>query len=73
MSLFNHILSFDDNSVLVVEIRILLDDIIKTFLAKGWFSYYSRFKIYNNSFNCRRCPWKIITRKEVLEILNGLN
>ena len=40
MKYFNHILSFDENSgILVVESGILLDDIINTFLPKGWFPY----------------------------------
>ena len=40
MKYFNHILSFDDNSgILVVESGILLDDIINSFLPKGWFPY----------------------------------
>ena len=40
MKYFNHILSFDDSSgILVTESGVLLDDIIKTFLPKGWFPY----------------------------------
>ena len=40
MKYFNHIISFDDNSgVLEVESGILLEDIINTFLPKGWFPY----------------------------------
>ena len=40
MKYFNHILSFDDNSgILVVESGILLNDIINSFLPKGWFPY----------------------------------
>ena len=40
MKYFNHIISFDDNSgVLIVESGILLNDIIKTFLPRGWFPY----------------------------------
>ena len=38
MKYLNHIISFDDISgILVVESGILLDDIINTFLPKGWF------------------------------------
>ncbi len=40
MKYLNHIISFDNSSgVLVVETGILLDDIIKTFLPRGWFPY----------------------------------
>tara|TARA_Y100001935_G_scaffold167362_1_gene137856 strand:- start:3040 stop:4383 length:1344 start_codon:yes stop_codon:yes gene_type:complete len=40
MKYLNHILSFDDNSgILVVETGILLNDIINTFLPRGWFPY----------------------------------
>ena len=40
MKYLNHIISFDDISgILVVESGILLDDIINTFLPKGWFPY----------------------------------
>ncbi len=40
MKYLNHIISFDDISgVLVVETGILLNDIIKIFLPKGWFPY----------------------------------
>ena len=40
MKYFNHIISFDDSSgILEVEAGILLEDIINTFLPKGWFPY----------------------------------
>ena len=40
MKYFNHIISFDDSSgVLEVESGILLEDIVNTFLPKGWFPY----------------------------------
>ncbi len=40
MKYLNHILSFDDNSgILEVETGILLNDIINTFLPRGWFPY----------------------------------
>ena len=40
MKYFNHILSFDDSSgILVVESGILLEDVINTFLPRGWFPY----------------------------------
>jgi FAD/FMN-containing dehydrogenases len=40
MKNFNNILSFDeDNGTLIVESGVLLEDIIKTFLPKGWFPY----------------------------------
>lgn len=40
MKHFNHILSFDNNSgILEVESGVLLEDIIKNFLPKGWFPY----------------------------------
>ncbi len=40
MKYLNHMLSFDDNSgILVVETGILLNDIINTFLPRGWFPY----------------------------------
>ena len=40
MKYLNQIISFDDSSgVLVVESGILLNDIINTFLPRGWFPY----------------------------------
>ena len=40
MKYFNHIISFDDSfGILVVESGVLLEDIIKTFLPRGWFPY----------------------------------
>ncbi len=40
MKYFDHILSFDDSSgILVAESGVLLEDIIQTFLPKGWFPY----------------------------------
>ena len=40
MKYFDHILSFDDSSgILVAESGVLLGDIIHTFLPKGWFPY----------------------------------
>ncbi len=40
MKYFNHIISFNDkDGCLVVEAGVLLEDIIKTFLPKGWFPY----------------------------------
>ncbi len=40
MKNFNNILSFnEDNGTLIVESGVLLEDIIKTFLPKGWFPY----------------------------------
>ena len=40
MKYFNHILSFDNLSgILVVESGVLLKDIINTFVPKGWFPY----------------------------------
>ncbi len=40
MKYLNHIISFDDNlGILVVESGILLNDIINTFLPRGWFPY----------------------------------
>ena len=38
MSNFNRFLSFDENNgLLVTQAGVLLDDVIKTFLSKGWF------------------------------------
>ena len=40
MKYFNHMLSFDNKSgILEVESGVLLEDILKTFLPKGWFPY----------------------------------
>ena len=40
MKYLNHIISFDDDlGILVVESGILLNDIINTFLPRGWFPY----------------------------------
>ena len=40
MKYFNHILSFEDKmGILTVESGILLEDIINTFLPRGWFPY----------------------------------
>ena len=40
MKYFNHILSFDDKlGILVAESGVLLEDIINTFLPRGWFPY----------------------------------
>lgn len=40
MKYFDHILSFDDSSgILVAESGILLEDVINTFLPRGWFPY----------------------------------
>jgi len=40
MKYFNHIISFDESSgILEVEAGILLEDIVNTFLPKGWFPY----------------------------------
>ncbi len=40
MKYLNHIISFDNHSgILVVETGILLNDIINTFLPRGWFPY----------------------------------
>ena len=61
MKYFNHIISFDDSfGILVVESGVLLEDIIKTFLPRGWFPYVtpgSKF-VTVRGFDCCRCSWK---------------
>lgn len=40
MKFFNRIKSFDNNSgILVLEAGVILEDVVKTFLPKGWFPY----------------------------------
>ena len=52
MKYLNHIISFDDNSgILVVETGILLNDIINTFAKAGFHNSGSK-RIYRR-FDCR--------------------
>ena len=72
MKYFNHILSFEDKmGILTVESGILLEDIINTFLPRGWFPYVTPGSKYVTIGGLIAVTYmeKIITKMVVLEIL----